>query len=80
MAEINLLELSKKNAWESYVVRPSMILPVKPGIVSRLAGLMLGAIGVDQLADVMIDIASRGSEMVSFENADLVRYAKQLSD
>lgn len=55
-----------------------MVLPNPPGMLNSWAGWMLGAIGVDELADAMIDIVETGASTDTFENADLVKYARGL--
>ncbi|KAK5044926.1 hypothetical protein LTR84_010298 [Exophiala bonariae] len=66
LAEIKLMEFTSRDAqvgfWETYIARPSMIVPNPPGAFNNLAGWAVGAIRVDQLAKVMIEIVQEGSE------------------
>lgn len=83
MAEIKLEELAQESSqncvWETYIARPSMVLPNPPSFMASLGGWALGAIRVDQLAAVMIDVVEKGNEKITFENADLLQHAQRLS-
>ncbi|KAK5100971.1 hypothetical protein LTS08_004577 [Lithohypha guttulata] len=83
LAEIKLRELANDNKgtspWETYIARPSMVLPNPPGIVNSWAGWMLGSIRVDKLSKAMVDIVEKGAGTHTFENEDLVRRAADVS-
>jgi len=69
---------AKVGSWETYIARPSMVLPNPPGVFNSWAGWALGAVRVDQLAATMVDIVQKGNENEIFENADLVQYAERM--
>jgi len=67
-----------KQFWETYIARPSMILPAQAGTLSRMGGWALGAVGVDQLAAAMIDTVCNGAEQETYENADLLKKGSEI--
>jgi hypothetical protein len=54
--------ISDKPKWETYVVKPSVVLPSTAGRIHWLINLPLGSVKVDALAACMIDIVLNGNE------------------
>ncbi|KAJ6619849.1 hypothetical protein B0H10DRAFT_1792741 [Mycena sp. CBHHK59/15] len=64
---------------ETYIAKPEMVIP-REGIAlaKRLSGYAFGGVGIDELGAAMIDIVQNGSNMQTFENAELVGRGKAL--
>lgn len=80
MAETKLRELADEapGTWETYIARPSMVLPNPTGVLNSWAGWILGSVRVDELSEAMIDIVERGADTHTFENQDLVKRATEV--
>lgn len=82
-AETLLVELAtaeeQRGLWQSYVMRPSMIMPTDPSIAQKLLGRLLGSVNVDDLGRASIVLASHGDESNFAENGDLVRLGSSTS-
>lgn len=76
-AETELLKFEaeeKKNHlwWQTFVVKPAMVLKVDEGWVKIMAALLVGSVRVDVLALCMIGIVVNGSERRILDNAEIV--------
>jgi hypothetical protein len=63
---------SHQGNWETYIVKPAMVLPLTGGDLRWLASPILGSVRVDELAAAMIDIVYRGSDEQIAHNASVV--------
>lgn len=59
--------------WQTYIMRPSMIMPKEASFVQKIMGYLLGSVRVDELARISIKLASTTSASTTLENDDLVR-------
>jgi hypothetical protein len=68
--------------WQSFIVKPSMVLPKKgeKGDLRWLGSVFIGSVDVDELAAAMIDIVRRGSEEQISENAVVVMRGRAALD
>jgi len=60
---------------EVFILRPSGILPVGAGPVERMTGKLYGAVWVDKLAKVMVDLLFEGQKDRIIENNAILRLA-----
>ena len=73
-----MLDVTARNpSFETYIVRPGGILHVTPSILEAVAGSVLPSIRVDDLAKVMIQLATTGDSKNLWENAELLAEAKK---
>ncbi|KAJ7116072.1 hypothetical protein C8R44DRAFT_628816 [Mycena epipterygia] len=82
-AETEMMAFAKQKEvhegrWETYIVKPAMVLHTEGDVLKRLGGYLLGTVKVDELAAVMIDIVSNGSNEQILQNADIVARGKLL--
>lgn len=66
---------SSKNSFESYIVRPGMVLQNNGSNFSlkSMVGCLIPSVQVDVLAMTMLDLASKGGNQRLVENTDLKR-------
>ncbi|QDS71311.1 hypothetical protein FKW77_001766 [Venturia effusa] len=81
LAENGLLEIAENNPrFKPYFMRPAHIHPEYFTIGTTIMNTLFPAIKVRDLAVAMVDIALKGNDMQTLENADLLRKAKQVAD
>lgn len=61
-------------SWESYVMRPSMVLPVQASLPQRMMSVVLGGIRVDDLAHAAMRLALDGHLYDTLDNTALIAY------
>jgi hypothetical protein len=68
--------------WQSFIVKPSMVLPKKreKGDLRWLGSVFIGSVDVDELAAAMIDVVRSGSEEQVLENAECVMRGRAVLD
>jgi hypothetical protein len=68
--------------WQSFIVKPSMVLPKKgeKGDLRWLGSVFIGSVDVDELAAAMIDVVSSGSEEKILGNAECVMRGRAALD
>ncbi|KAK5937683.1 hypothetical protein PMZ80_009812 [Knufia obscura] len=76
-AETELLQFAaehqQRGLWQTYIMRPSMIMPKEASLVQRLVGVLLGSVRVDELARTSIQLALVGNTSTIIENDGLVK-------
>ncbi|KAJ7696585.1 hypothetical protein B0H17DRAFT_1158660 [Mycena rosella] len=82
MAENEMIAFAKdevhEGGWETYIVRPAMVLHVEGDMLKRIGGYLLGTVKVNELAAVMIDVVRNGNEEQILQNAEIVAKGKYL--
>lgn len=68
--------------WQTFIVKPSMVLPKKgeKGDLRWLGSVFIGSVDVDELAAAMIDIGRNGSEEQISHNAEVVMRGRAALD
>jgi hypothetical protein len=87
-AELSVLDFQSNEAklrggyWQSFIVKPSMVLPKKgeKSDLRWLGSVFIGSVDVDELAAAMIDIGRNGSEEQIFNNAECVMRGRAALD
>ncbi|KAH8669563.1 hypothetical protein BGZ60DRAFT_407788 [Tricladium varicosporioides] len=86
-AELEVMAFEKKKElhnglWESYIVKPSMVLKKEgqEGYLKWVGSFVIGGVYVDELAAAMIDIATNGSDMQIELNAEVVARGRKVLD
>lgn len=82
MAENEMIAFAKEKVhegrWETFIVKPAMVLHKEGDVLKRLGGHLLGAVQVDELAAVMIDVVSNGNKDQILQNAEIVKRGRTL--
>lgn len=76
---LNLASTSSKYEepiWESYVMRPSMVLPVQASPLQHMMSAVLGGIRVDELAQAATHLVLHGHHADTLDNTALIGYAR----
>ena len=80
LAETKLTDIAhdpqQRDLWQTYIMRPSMILPKQPTTAQNLLTRLLGSVSVDSLAYAAITLATQGTSSTTLENKDLVELGK----
>ncbi|KAF7309855.1 NAD(P)-bd-dom domain-containing protein [Mycena indigotica] len=81
-AESSMLDFSQlrgKAVWETYIVKPAMIIRPAGGTLKKLiSNAVFGTVRVDELAAAMIELVTRGAQKDTFENAEIVQLGKEM--
>ncbi|KAJ7504311.1 hypothetical protein B0H11DRAFT_1981622 [Mycena galericulata] len=81
-AETEMIAFAKQEVnqghWETFIVKPAMVLHKEGDVLKRLGGVLLGTVQVDQLAAVMIDVVSNGNKEQTLRNPEIVEKGKAL--
>ena len=80
-AETQLLQFAadteRQGLWQTYIMRPSMIMPKEPSLVQKILGYLLGSVKVDDLGRASIKLAVAGQDLRTLENDDLSRTGRR---
>jgi hypothetical protein len=69
-----LIDIANANErFETYIMRPALIVPMEPSLGMSVASALVGSIKVDVLAKAMIELALNGHKEQTFENADITK-------
>ncbi|KAJ7446768.1 hypothetical protein FB451DRAFT_1148321 [Mycena latifolia] len=81
-AENEVLAYAKEKVhegrWETYIVKPAMVLHTEGDVLKRMGGCVLGTVKVNELAAVMIDVVRNGNKEQIIQNAEIVARGKAL--
>ncbi|KAJ6591485.1 hypothetical protein DFH09DRAFT_974577 [Mycena vulgaris] len=81
-AENELIAFAKEKVhegrWETYIVKPAMVLHTQGDLLKRMGGYLLGTVKVNELAAVMIEVVSNGNQEQILLNAEIVSRGKAL--
>ena len=64
-------EKEKTTSLESFIIRPASVLAKDRGLLMSLRRMLPYAVGIEELAAVLIDLALHGSKKLIWENKDL---------
>jgi len=79
-AEINLLQLAKErpDEFEAYIMRPAFVLGKERTLGNAVKAALGYTVSVDELASVLLDVAEKGAEKDTWENAELRTRGREL--